>query len=240
MLPTIYIGQLALSTYWIMFVVGVISMLIIMLHRKAPFRLNTWQAIVFTLCLMVCGVTGTKILYALESIGDILAGTYISGGMSLFGAVFLIPLVMPAVGKLFSMKSSETRDACAPCLAAMVAMLRFGCFFAGCCGGINTSIGSISIQWPTQLIDSLVNVSLMVWLLCLEQEKKHIGLLYPIFMLCYSTMRFFIEFLRDTPKDWLFLSHGQWFALAAVCVSMSWLVFSRKHQKGNHYDRNIK
>lgn len=233
MLPTIYIGQYPLSMYWLMFAVGVLSMLVIMMSRKKRFTLNNWQTVLFTLCLMVCGVSGTKILYALESIPDILSGEYQPGGMSLFGAVFLIPIAMPLIRKLFSMRTAQTRDACAPCLAAMVAMLRFGCFFAGCCGGIEACVGGICFRWPTQLIDGTVNMVLVITLLHLENDGRFAGYLYPVFMLVYSVMRFFIEFLRDTAKDWLFLSHGQWFAILAIAVSVIWLASARRQSEGN-------
>ena len=62
-----------------------------------------------------------------------------------------------------------------------------------------------------------------MWLLQLEKESDKVGKLYPLFMLSYSTMRIFLECLRDTQKDWFFMSHGQWFALAAIVLGILWL-----------------
>ena len=43
--------------------------------------------------------------------------------------------------------------------------------------------------------------------------------------------RFVIEFLRDTPKDWLKLSHGQWFSIIAVIAGIVWLALKTRSAK---------
>ena len=52
-------------------------------------------------------------------------------------------------------------------------------------------------------------------------------------MLTYGVLRFFVEFLRDTPKDWVTLSHGQWFSLAAIIISAGIFVRKGVLQRGN-------
>lgn len=223
MLPQIQIGNLSLSTYWMMLVVGAVGMGICLDQRKVRFSLSSVQCILFTCLLTVIGVLGAKVLYILENLQYTLENGISLGGVSFFGSVFLIPLLMPLIGFLFRLKPGQTMDVCGPCVAIMIGCLRVGCFLQGCCGGWRVELGAFSFCWPTQAVDSIWDFAILMWLLNLEQEGKGKGTLYPLFMISYGVMRFLLEFLRDTPKDWLYLSHGQWFSVGAVLCGLVWI-----------------
>lgn len=159
-------------------------------------------------------------LYFLES-GSI-------GGVSFYGSVFFIPLLMPLVGLLFRLKPGQTMDLCGPCVAIMIGCMRFSCFLTGCCGGWTVCVGTLCFEWPTQVMDSIGDFAIMTYLLYSEEKKPQSGKLYPMFMIAYSVMRFGLEFLRDTAKDWLYLSHGQWFAITAVLLGVLWIELQSK------------
>lgn len=219
MLATIQVGPISFSTYYVMLLLGTLGMFFCVNNRRELFSLSRWQCGAFTALLTTVGVAGAMLLYMLES------GSF--GGVSFFGSVFLIPLVMPVVGLLLRLQAGQTLDICGPCVAIMIGCMRFNCFLSGCCGGWEMCIGSICFNWPTQAIDSITDFSILFWLLRLEAKGKARGALYPLFMLSYSIMRFFVEFLRDTPKDWMFLSHGQWFALTAILLGTVWILLSK-------------
>lgn len=136
-------------------------------------------------------------------------------GMSFFGAVFLIPILMPAFGYYFDLKKIEILNLCAPCVASMIMFMRLGCFCAGCCGGMLSKI--IGFKWPTQLIESIGDFLILLWLLYLGNQKKKENL-YAVFLINYGFLRFFIEFLRDTPKLFFGLSNGQIFSIIAIVI----------------------
>lgn len=188
--------------------------------RRNRFSLNVVQSAQFTLLLTLVGVAGAMLLFYLES------GRF--GGVSFYGSVFLIPLLMPLIGMLFRLKPGQTMDLCGPCVAIMIGCMRFNCVLNGCCGGWEVCLGSLCFSWPTQAMDSIGDFVILLWLLQLEREARAKDILYPCFMVAYSIMRFVLEFLRDTPKDWLDLSHGQWFALAAIALGMLWISFQQK------------
>lgn len=190
-------------------------MFICLYCRRKRYSLNFLQSISFTVLLTLVGVAGAMLLYYLE------CGEF--GGVSFYGSVFLIPLLMPLVGKLFRLKCGQTMDLCGPCVAIMIGCMRVNCVLNGCCGGWEVCLGSVCFSWPTQAMDSIADFTIMLWLLELERENRGKGALYPRFMLAYSVMRFLLEFLRETPKDWLYLSHGQWFALAAIVAGAVWI-----------------
>lgn len=65
---------------------------------------------------------------------------------------------------------------------------RIGCFFAGCCYGVN--------HLPTQLIEAIFLIGLGVYFLKNFYSIKNLAMTY---LLTYSIFRFVIEFLRDDP-----------------------------------------
>ena len=210
----------AFSSYYVMLLLGTLGMyLCICLHQKR-FPLGFVGGAAFTLLLTAVGVAGAMLLYFLES------GSF--GGVSFYGSVFLIPLLMPLVGLLFHMKPWQTMDLCGPCVAIMIGCMRVNCVLNGCCGGWEVCLGNFCFSWPTQAMDSIADFAIMLWLLSLERDNRAKGTLYPRFMIAYSVMRFLLEFLRDTPKNWLYLSHGQWFALAAIVAGAVWMAVSNR------------
>ena len=218
MLPVITVGGLQLSTYWIAMALGFVAMVLLMLKRKEHFALNRWQAIAFTAVLMASGLFGCKLLYVLESFPDVVKNGISWGGFSFFGAVFLIPFTMGVFGKALSLTPRQSLDASAPCVALMVGVIRFGCFLNGCCGGRTIEIHNRAFRWPTQAMEGIGDIVILLLLLSREEDQKTEGSLYPMFLIWYGLLRFMIEFLRSTPKDWLCLSHGQWFSVIAVAI----------------------
>lgn len=202
--------------YHFFLIIGAIAMLVLMLVRRRKYSLSIMQATVYTLLLLATGIIGAKLLFFFE------CGMTSFSGMSFFGAVYLVALFMPWIGMLFRLKPLDSLDACAPCVAAIIGFQRFGCFFAGCCGGI--LIGNSEMAWPTQLIEGFGDMIILYLLLCIEKRASTNGKRYPFFLICYGVMRFAIEFVRATPKDWLRLSHGQWFSIAGIVVSLLMIV----------------
>lgn len=232
-IQSIKIGTASVSIYALMIGVGAIAMLICTWTRRKRFRLAKWQCVLFTVLLTVCGIAGAKLLYILENLQDILNNRISGGGVSFFGSVFLVPLLMPLIGRLLGLKASETHDLCAPCIAVMVAFIRIGCLCNGCCGGRVVYVGDYYFAWPTQIMECIGDLVIFLWLLNVEKKGTGKAILYPLLMLSYSIMRFFIEFLRYSPNKFLFFSNGHWFALAAILVAVLWLSCQKFGKKAN-------
>lgn len=214
MLPEIFFWGLPISTYYLMMFFGFVFMMVLMVHRRAIYHLSILQSIMFTVCLMISSLAGCKVLYILENLSEVVENGVTWSGFSFFGAVFLVPPLMAIFGLFFRLTPQESINASAPCGNAMIGSIRIGCFLNGCCGGwVNAS----GFRWPTQAIESIGDFIILFFLLQMEKKGNHH--IYALFMLCYSALRFPIEFMRDTPKDWFGLSHGQWFAIAAAIVA---------------------
>ena len=226
MLPTVIIGTLHISTYWTMYVLGGLSMGCLLTRHRDRYSLSVPKALLFTLLLALCGLTGAKLLCFLEN-------GFVWGGVSFFGSVFLIPPLMGLLGLLFGLRPGQSLDACAPCVAVMIAFMRFGCFLNGCCGGWEMVLGDFRFFWPTQAMESVGDFCILALLLRMEVQNAHPGNRYAVFMTAYGILRFFVEFLRDTPKEWLGLGHGQWFAVISCLIGGALLLRERKAEKSS-------
>lgn len=202
---------------------GAAGVFLCLLRRRSRFELRIWQCLAFTLLAVVIAFVGAKLLYNLENWGNGWSSLFYVGGLSLFGSVFLIPVLIPLAGKLLGLRPGQALDICGPCAAVMLGFVRAGCHFSGCCGGWWFRLGARSYRWPTQVMESIGAFAILGLLLQLEEEGKHQGKLYPLFMMLYGGLRFAVEFFRDTDKPWLGLGHGQWFGLTAILIGILWM-----------------
>lgn len=221
MLSKIYFLGITIQTYWLAMFLGFAAMLWLTVHRRKIYGLSNLSAITFTVLVMVFGLVGCKLLYVVENFSEVLKNGVSAGGFSFFGAVFLIPVMMGLLRKLFSLNWRQCTDACAPCVIVMIAVMRFGCLLNGCCGGWMAQLGSVSFRWPTQAFEGIGDVAILMWVLGIEKRENKPGALYPYFLLSYGVLRFFVEFFRDTAKDWLYMSHGQGFSIVAILIAVT-------------------
>lgn len=225
MMPYIWIGNTRFPVYWMMFLVGAVGILVLTLKRRDRYHLSVIGSILFTVLTVVLGLTGAKLLYIFENWKSTLRDGITLSGVSFFGSVYLIPLLMAPLGLLFRLKPKKSLDAVAPAIAVMIGCIRVGCFFNGCCGGWTTRSG---FTWPTQAMESICDFMLLFFLLQMEKKEKYEGWLYPVLMTAYSVYRFLIEFLRDTPRGAIGLSNGHFFAIAGMLIGGAWLLILKR------------
>ena len=235
MIKSFQLFGLTVSTYWMMFVFGLIGIAVLTIVRRKRYRLNVPKCLIFTVMMAVLGLLGAKILYVLENIEMVkLVGLKI-GGLSFYGSVWLIMLLMPAAGLLLKLRPLESLDAAAPGVAIMIGFMRVGCFFNGCCGGRTIRTVTGSFTYPTQMIESIGDFIILFLLLVWEKREDHEGKLYPGFLALYGTLRFIVEFMRDTPKGLWGFSNGNWYSLASFVIGITYLIYrwvsDRSHKK---------
>ncbi len=223
--PSVMIGQMKVSLYWLMHGVGTAGMVLMCLGRRRRFGISVFVSISTGILLAVFGYIGAKILYTLENLPEVAQEGITVGGVSFFGTVFFMPLILPLLALLFKVKTAEYINYVTPAGLLMLIAIRTGCFFNGCCKGIQLWAGSRPLILPVQLIECVLDLCLMACLFI--TEKKSRTPLYPVFMGGYGLLRFFLEFIRATEKDLLGLSNGQWLGLLAVVVSAIWLYIDR-------------
>ena len=209
----------SLPSYWTVFVVGLLVMIIINILRRQKVQFPVWRAVLYTLLCALFSLVGAKLLYAAENWKQFLDNGITLDGVSFFGSVFFLPLAMYLICRWRKIPYGAFMDYCAPSLMAMLAILRLACWLNGCCGGITYKTGEYTTAVvPTQIIECIGDLTILGVLLLVEWHYSGRGLLYPYILVLYGCLRFVVEFFRDTPKDWLYLSHGQWFSMISVAA----------------------
>ena len=133
----------------------------------------------------------------------------------------------------------------APCIALAQGFGRIGCFFAGCCYGIETHTvfdvhfpdgslgpGSAIGALPTQLIMSAGDFLIFGILLKVLANEKTKDTTAALYLVLYSLGRFLIEFVRgDTARGFIGpLSTSQFIAVFTFLLGM-YMIW--RHQQKN-------
>jgi phosphatidylglycerol:prolipoprotein diacylglycerol transferase len=118
----------------------------------------------------------------------------------------------------------KTGDGFAVPVAGAVAVGRLGCFAAGCCHGVATTLpwgvdfGDGLRRHPTQLYEMAFHATAAVALATLQRRGALRGQLIKLYIIAYLIYRFATEFLRPEPVLALGLTGYQWACLALVPV----------------------
>lgn len=220
--------------YWSMFGTGALAMTVYIMIRCRQAHIAPVKTIAFTILCLIGGFLSGKLVAAFTAWDTFIQNGLFSVGQSIIGPVFCDILLVPLVGRPFGLKREFVHDLCGPSLAILIAFQRIGCFFEGCCGGIITTIGEFSFQWPAQLIESVGDFVIFGILLDFEKSGKYKGRLYPLFLIYYGILRFLVEFVRIPQKVILSLSHWQWWAIAAIVIGYFWNKFVKEKSYGDN------
>lgn len=206
--------------YWGLMLLGFAFTLLLAWLRRKEYGLPCWAAAVIPIAFFILAFAGGKLLYFLENLHTVLSYGMGLDGISLFGAIFVILIGAAIAGRWKSISMGELLDYCTPFGLILLACVRTGCFFQGCCGGITLWLSNNTpLVLPVQLFEVVLDLLLLE--LCFYLERTHFrqGLQYPVFLMGYGLIRFLLEFLRNTPKDWFF-SNGQIFALISILLGV--------------------
>ena len=169
-----------------------------MIGAKLPFVLADWRSL---LELRVWLENGKTILFGMV------------------GAYVAVELVKAMLGI-----QVKTGDGFAVPAAGAVAVGRIGCFVAGCCHGVATTMpwginfGDGIRRHPTQLYESLFHATMAIILARLQVGGWFRGQLLKVYLLAYLTYRFLSEFLRPEIAIYRGLTGYQWTCLALMPI----------------------
>lgn len=178
---------------------------------------------------------------------------FIFGGAVFYGGLFG-GIAAGAIGaKILHLDIKLWSDLMTPIIPLFHAIGRVGCFFAGCCYGIESEFGFITYnnqfvpsingvtRFPVQLLEACGNIILSVVLFILlskrEKNQKLKGNMIYIYLIAYGVMRFADEFLRgDLIRGFVgFLSTSQFISIISIAVSAFLLYrsLSKKNEEQN-------
>ncbi|MBM3894407.1 prolipoprotein diacylglyceryl transferase [Candidatus Dependentiae bacterium] len=194
---------------------------------------------------LLAGVLGGRLFYLLESgflsCGDLICGLS-SGGLSVLGAIIAVPLAL--YGYAWAKKISFLNLMDQICLHAPLLDMygRIGCFFAGCCFGLEWD-GFFSIAYQFESSGQLVGVPLfpiqlvaallfsVMWSFFVGFDRvfrqKPSGSMFMLYLFCASLIRFVLDFWRgDRPEIFLWgCTKYQFLGLGIMLFSGTFLIY---------------
>jgi len=234
------IGSLTLYTYGLMLGLGFAAGVWVSSRRAEKRGMNPDSLFWLFILLLVGGVAGGRlfhILLNLQYYRDFLSIIDTrEGGLAIHGVLIGGFISAFLYARARKMQFATLLDIVAPGLVLGQAIGRIGCFFSGCCYGIETSgtWGALTrfapgLRHPYQLYESAADFALFAALLWLSGRIDFEGGLFATYVTAYSGSRFILEFLRDNDGYLAGLSYGQWASLAGVVIGAAlWTGFRRR------------
>lgn len=151
------------------------------------------------------------------------------GGISSHGAIAAAILVTYFFTKKHKIHFYALADlAVIPC-ALGAAFVRIGNFINGEIVGTITKVpwavkfqDYTGLRHPVQLYESFILILIFIFLYSIRKKQLMQGTLFWLFILMYSAIRFFLEFLKEMPR-YFNLTFAQYFSLILVSLSIYFL-----------------
>lgn len=250
----ITIGSFTIHTYGVMIAIGIIAAYFTAEYRAKKNGLNSDRIFWFVIWCLIFGFAGSKILYWITILPSIAADPSImlrtlGDGWVIYGGIIGGVIGAVLFCRRHKLQTLKYFDIAIASVSLAQGFGRIGCFFAGCCYGVETD-SAFSIVFthssfapngvaliPTQLISSALDFLLFVVLVLLYKRKKHVpGQCMAAYLICYSAGRFVLEFSRgDLIRGSVgAISTSQFISIFTLIVGIVLLVIVNK--RGNVYD----
>ena len=198
---------------------------------KERLRIKEWMALVLSVLHTLIGVLCVKLFAFLES------GS--GGGMSLYGAIFFLPVVYWLTAKTAKRSVADVFDIFTICIIVTLLCARFNCIFAGCCLGAEIP-GTESLRWPTRELEIFFYVALYIVLRKKVCKTRYKGLIYPIYMMAYGSFRFVVEFLRESEFKLGFFHISHIWSLCSIAIGAVAVYLINKNNKPHSKHKLVK
>ncbi len=144
----------------------------------------------------------------INSFGELFGSLeYIFGGSVFYGGMIGALLTALIYIRLKKLDSASYKDLCAVIVPLFHSIARIGCFLSGCCYGKECAVGFVYRyaaapgangvrRFPVQLLECALNFIIFLVILRLFKGGKLKGRLICVYLISYSFIRFFLEFIR--------------------------------------------
>lgn len=206
------LGPLPVYTYGLCVAVGILAAFYVAEKRGKKLGVDVSHLDSMTLWILLGGFLGSKLLYWTTRIQDIIQDPSIlldfGDGWVVYGGILGGLAAGWIYSKIKGQNFWEYFDLIIPEVALAQGFGRLGCFFAGCCYGIETHDWYANVfpegglapagvgLFPTQLLSSAYDFFLFFVLIWMAKKKTFHGELGGWYLIFYSIGRFIIEFFR--------------------------------------------
>lgn len=233
------LGGRDVSSYAFFVTLGLIAALVL-------YRLNTRgktvgnNALYIAVAAAIGGILGSKLPIWIANYRQIFADP-IRFDLLLSGRTIVGGIIGGAVAVYLTKRKLNIKERLGnylvPSLCLGIFFGRIGCFMAGCCYGVATSLpwgvdfGDGILRNPTQLYEAALVLALFVYSQMMK-DKYEPGELFRWFMIVYFAWRFLVEFIRVSPVAALGLSYYQ---IASVAVVVHYVFRNQLHSLGRSH-----
>ena len=192
------------------------------------------------LAAAVGGIIGSKLPIWAVNIREIIANPG-NLGLILSGRTIVGGLIGGAVAVFLTKRRLHIKarlgNYLVPSLCIGIFFGRIGCYLAGCCYGVATSLpwgvdfGDGISRNPTQLYEALFVLGLFAYAQVMK-DRCEPGRLFRLFMIAYFGWRFLIEFVRVNPVWIGGLTYYQVAAAGVVAYYVARLVLGTRQAQG--------
>jgi phosphatidylglycerol:prolipoprotein diacylglycerol transferase len=259
LLPGQRLGPFTLHTYGLTLATAFLVGLWIVARRARREGLDVARVTDLSIYVLIAGLIGAKLFmvaidwrqYASHFTRRELWSLLQSGGVFYGGLAAALPVAWWYI-KRHNLPLFRTLDVLTVGLILGQAIGRLGCFAAGCCYGrgctLPWAVKFTNLEaWrtlgtpldtplhPTQLYESGAALLIFLFLIWLAPRKRFHGQIAAVYLLCYSTARFVIEFFRGDPGRGMlpggYLSTAQIVGIIVVIATLATWPYLAKTQR---------
>ena len=242
MLPSFTVFGFTIPMYGVLSASGMLAAFVLIAATRKYTRFSEDHALSAAIWAILFGFLGSKILYWLVELKRIIADPAFMLQTLREGFVFYGALIGGLAGAgIYAARKKlpffAFTDYMIPGLVLGQAFGRVGCFFAGCCYGMECET-PISVVFPaggvapagipllpTQLMEAVFLALLTVLLVVLLKKKKPFGTVSGWYMVLYGAWRFTIEFFRNDERGFVgALSTSQFISIFVFAGGVALLV----------------
>ena len=184
-----------------------------LLAKRKRLNMKWYAALILAVVHVFCGVACVRIFARMEGAG--------SGAMSIFGAVFFMPVFYFLGAKLFKRPVAEVFDIFAVPMIFTLLCSRLNCLKSGCCLGL--VIPGTTTRWPTreaEMVFYVIFLAIVIPKVCKGTSK---GRVYPAYMIAYGFFRGVVECFRESSSpSFLHISHIWALLSLAIGLGIYW------------------
>ena len=158
--------------------------------NKKKLNVKWYAALILSALHVVIGVLLVKLFAFMEAGFD----AEKAGNMSLFGAVFFLPVFYYLGALIFKRNRSNVFDVFAVAMVTTLMLARVNCLISGCCLGREIVEGGM--RWPTREAELVFYVIFLIVQIPRVIKGKTHGRAYPEFMVAYGAFRAVVECFR--------------------------------------------
>ena len=206
-----------LSVHWygIMIALGILFAVILSFYTFKQRKFKSDFIFELLIWMIPLAIIGARLYYLIFNNGPWGKEAFAiwNGGLAVYGAVIGGAIGVMIFCIIRKQNFFAIADVIVPCLILGQGIGRIGCYFAGCCYGVETSVHSFPISlkiddgtWhlATMLYESFFDLIFCLVLVLMLRKISQRGIILGSYLIMYGVLRTVLEIFRDT-KEALFI-----------------------------------